>query len=237
MEINILFNSKAIIDELITGWGISFLIDNHILFDTGENGDFLIHNMEILGVNPKDIDTVILSHDHWDHTGGLWKILEINPGITVHTCPGFKEDFYNQINQYKVHVVKHEKMECIAANIFSTGEFSCQYKGRFLAEQTLMIMTNNGINVITGCAHAGIIKILEHVKDYFPGKHLVAVIGGFHMLNADQREIEWIVNRTQELGVKRVGPTHCSGIDSENMFRIYFKNEVLSTDAGDCITL
>jgi len=76
MEVKTLFNNETINKDLRRGWGLSFLIDQKILFDTGENGFWLLENMRNLNVDIERIKTVVISHDHWDHTGGLWEVLK-----------------------------------------------------------------------------------------------------------------------------------------------------------------
>jgi len=57
--------------------------DNVILIDTGPNADVLLNNMETLGYDPKDIDYVVLTHGHYDHTGGLKGLVEARKGETI----------------------------------------------------------------------------------------------------------------------------------------------------------
>ena len=78
MQIKILFDSVALNNSFSTGWGISYLIDNKILFDTGEKSSALLKNIENMNVDISGLSTVVISHDHWDHQGGLWGILKEN---------------------------------------------------------------------------------------------------------------------------------------------------------------
>lgn len=59
-------------------------LDKTILFDTGGNGDILLANMQRLGLDPEDVDAVVLSHIDADHTGGLGAFLARNPDVTVY---------------------------------------------------------------------------------------------------------------------------------------------------------
>ncbi|MFA5101478.1 MAG: MBL fold metallo-hydrolase, partial [Candidatus Omnitrophota bacterium] len=77
MNIKVLYDKNTTNKKLHTGWGVSFLIDDTILFDTGEKGESLLENMRSLGVDINKIEAVVLSHDHWDHTGGLWDLLKM----------------------------------------------------------------------------------------------------------------------------------------------------------------
>ena len=77
MKIQVLFDKDSEDKKLHIGWGVSFLIDDKILFDTGEKGEWLLENMRFLKVSIDKIEAIVISHDHWDHWGGLWDLLKI----------------------------------------------------------------------------------------------------------------------------------------------------------------
>ena len=88
MKITIVYDNKIAKDikGLKAGWGFSCFIrtkERNILFDTGWDGDVLISNMKLLGINPRDIDLILLSHSHWDHCGGLTRVLNLNENLEV----------------------------------------------------------------------------------------------------------------------------------------------------------
>ena len=92
ITITTIYDNNEYDQKLQTAWGFSSLIetkDKTILFDTGGDTETLFNNMKILGINPKSIDTIFLSHIHGDHTDGLFGILERNPDITVYIPQSF----------------------------------------------------------------------------------------------------------------------------------------------------
>ncbi len=93
MDIEILFDKRTQYKNLKIGWGISFLVNKKILFDTGENGKWLIRNIEELQIDINKIEAIVISHNHYDHSGGLWEILRIKKGINVYSCPNFGSEF------------------------------------------------------------------------------------------------------------------------------------------------
>ena len=102
MKIKIIYDKYSLDEKLYTGWGVSFLIDDRILFDTGEDGEKLIHNMEYLGVHYEKIEAIVISHDHWDHTGGLRNILKKNRNVLVYVCPHVTNELKKNILKLKI---------------------------------------------------------------------------------------------------------------------------------------
>ena len=237
MEVKILFNGSSNHDGLSVGWGLSFLIDNKIVFDTGEKGHLLINNINKLKVDLLLVEAVVVSHDHWDHTGGLWGILEKRPKINVFGCPGFSEDFKEKVKASNGCLAEISGFSEISKNIYITGEIVGQYKDKDISEQAMVIDTDKGLTVITGCSHPGVLKILDVVKKKFPKKKFYAVFGGFHLVNKQPRNNDTLVNAFKEFGVKKVGPTHCSGEEAEKAFREIYKDDFLSMKVGDNIVI
>ena len=165
MEIKIVFDKEAVNKNLHIGWGLSILIDKKILFDTGERGDWLIKNMEFMGINPDDIEVIVISHDHWDHTGGLKTILKAKKNKTpVYICQGFSEELKEMIEDCGGKVFEVKNWDEIGKNIYTTGEIKGSYKGSPMPEQAVVLKTENGLSILTGCAHPGIIEIINFVR-------------------------------------------------------------------------
>lgn len=237
MNLQVLFNSESNAEGYSTGWGLSFLIDGKILFDTGEDDKFLIHNINQMNIDIARIEAVIISHDHWDHTGGVWEILRRSRRLRLYGCPGFGSAFKKRVSEFPVEYFEVDNFMLIAPGIYSTGEIIGEYKGKNISEQALIVKTEKGLSVVTGCSHPGIIRILEKVKSQLNVQGVYSVLGGFHLKDCSPKDVEGIVRRFQELNVKRAGPTHCSGPDTERLFREKYGDNFIEAQVGQTIEL
>ena len=167
MLIKIVYDNTTFWDDLQSDWGFAAVIeiaDKRILFDAGADGDILMENMRKMSIEPSSVNIVFISHHHFDHTGGLSSFLAKNNKVTVYV-PASLRGVRNAANV--IHVDKAVKL---GENLYSTGEL----KG---IEQSLLIKTDKGVVVITGCSHPGLETILDNAAGY--GK-IHSVIGGFH---------------------------------------------------------
>jgi len=237
MQIKALFDKDALDKNLRTGWGVSFLIDERILFDTGENGQWLIENMRILGVDIGKIEAVVISHDHWDHTGGLRELLARRTGLKVYACAHFNQEFKKKVKKAQGSLIEVDKVTEISKGIFTSGEVPGAYHGHYMPEQALFIKSNNGLTVVTGCAHPGIVKILMKAKERFSGDVLYLVFGGFHLMEADRRAVEITVERFKQMKVKKAGPTHCSGAVAQDLFKKAYGDDFVAVRAGEVLDI
>lgn len=232
MQIVDLFDKDTIDKKLHVGWGLSFLINEKILFDAGEKGEWLLKNIHSLGINILKIEGIVISHDHWDHTGGLWDILKVKTGIKVYGCPKFSNEFKNKVAKLHGELVEADKFMEVAENIFITGEIAGAYNGRYMPEQALAVKTKNGISVITGCAHPGILKMVNKVKTEFPSDPIYFVLGGFHLMESDKRAIEIVAENFKKMSIIKAGPTHCSGEVAEELFAKIYGNRFIEIKTG-----
>ena len=159
VAITILYDNNEYDERLATAWGFSCLVeglDETILFDTGGDGALLLSNMGTLAVDPEDVDDVVISHVHGDHVDGLSGFLRENQEVTVYLPQSFPASIKGSTRDAGADVVEvHGPVE-ICARVSSTGEL-----GSWIKEQSLMIETSQGLVVITGCAHPGIVDIVR----------------------------------------------------------------------------
>ena len=193
--------------------------------------------MKRLKINFEKIEAVVISHDHWDHTGGLWKLLKKRRGLRVYACPGFNQGFKNKVKQLQGVLIEADTYLEIDQNISVTGEIPGEYKGSYMPEQALMVKTGIGITVITGCSHPGIVTMVKKVIEFFPHQPISTVFGGFHLVDRDSQTIQSILSSMKEMGVEKVGPTHCSGRESQKIFKRNYGNNFVPIKAGKILEI
>lgn len=236
MEIKILFDSSKEDIRYIVGWGVSYLIDNRVLFDAGENGEMLSHNIDLMGIRPKSIQKVVISHEHWDHVGGLWHLLAVNPGIPVYVCPDVSREFKDKIVASGSDVVEVKPFMEIDRDLYTTGETMALCRYGTIPEQALVLRTDNGISLIAGCAHNGITGIVEAAREKFHSPvHLV--LGGFHTLDLSAAAVRSLVQRFKEIGVRKICPTHCTGDEAIAAFRDLYGPDFVEAVAGRTLSV
>ena len=233
MEIKILFDSKRLNRKFSMGWGISYLINGQILFDTGERSSYLFDNMKNFGIHISDIKAVVISHDHWDHTNGLWDLLKERPELDIYVCPGFSKTFSDKLASYPCNVIEAESFMKIADGIYTTGEIGI-YGIDYIAEQALVLETEKGLTILTGCAHPGVIKTVKYVTDNIE-KNIHLIMGGFHLLNKSVSEIKNINDTFQQLCIKHVGPSHCTGEEAIGIIKESYKTRCIDIHVGKII--
>ncbi len=167
MKATIVYDNNTTREDLTADWGFACYIESagkNILFDTGADGSILLENMKKLEIDPRKIDRVFISHNHFDHIGGLSAFLNINPRVKVFVPPSLRGIRHAEEVIYLSHPAELEK------GIFSSGELDG-------IEQSMAIKTERGLVLLVGCSHPDMEKIFRAVSPF--GK-LFAIIGGLH---------------------------------------------------------
>lgn len=217
-KLTVLYDNEA--SPGFTGsWGFSALIQTDtetLLFDTGWDGTLLLRNMEKAGIDPACISKLVLSHQHWDHIGGLPEILLASPGITVYVPASFSENLKREIRK-RAELIEVKGAIEISDGIWSTGELGDKIK-----EQSLVLSTGRGFFVLTGCAHPGLDAIMDAAL--YHGK-IKGVLGGLH----DSESFE----RLEEMELIAAG--HCTV--HKDKIKELFPSKYMETRAGLCLEL
>ncbi len=247
IRITILVDNQAG-EGLSAEHGLSLLIEvenRRILFDTGQGGA-LTSNAQKLVIDLEKIDTLVVSHGHYDHTGGISGVYRLTSDIDIYChpaailprygmsngqskplgMPGSALAALDRIPSCKVHWV--HKGTDLSRNIGLTGpipqETDYEDTGeRFFLDpeskrpdfieddMALWINTPKGPVVCVGCCHAGLVNTLNHVRRLSGSARIRAVIGGFHLLLADDLRVGRTIDFLRSLSPELIVPCHCTG--------------------------
>jgi 7,8-dihydropterin-6-yl-methyl-4-(beta-D-ribofuranosyl)aminobenzene 5'-phosphate synthase len=229
IKMTVLYDNYVFSEGTKADWGFSCLIEGMektILFDTGAKPGILMHNVKQLKVDLKKVELVVISHNHWDHTGGLFTVLEEKPDVSVYLPQSFPDDFVGKVEKTKAKVVRVNEPVEICKNVFLTGEMGDQVK-----EQSMILNTAKGLVIVTGCSHPGIVNIVKRAGKILD-KDIYLVFGGFHLMRHPGKEVNDIIREFGELGVMKCGASHCTGDNPIQMFKQAFGDNYVKIGTG-----
>ncbi len=235
LVITVVYDNMSYDSTLTSEWGFGCVIQTEkdtVLFDTGGNGKVLLDNMEKLDINPSSIHSVVISHNHRDHQGGLQDFLTINSKVTVFIPNSSPADLEHEIISKGARSVRVDSFTQINETMFSAGELK-----ENIPEQSLVLQSPKGLVIITGCAHPGIVRLIEHVKPLFPYEPIYLTMGGFHLRSESAQNINKIVNAIQEYGVQRIAPSHCTGEAAIEIFSKQYGDNFIKSGVGRRINI
>lgn len=243
MQLTVLSEAKAM-DGFSSEHGLSFLIEEDgkkILFDSGAS-DVFTENAHKLGIDLNDVDTIVLSHGHWDHGNGLQHI----SGKPLLCHPACFQKRYRKLGEENIGIaLEREKIEArfevqtsrepiqLSEHLWFLGEvprlndFEAKTTKYVLEDGSpdfimddsgLAVITPKGLVVISGCAHSGICNMVEHAKSVRGMDRVEAVIGGFHLKAVNQQArqtAQWM----KDAGIPQLLPSHCTMGPALDMFQ------------------
>jgi len=229
--------------------GLSYVIsyDTNVIFDTGQTNLF-IKNAEFLGFDLNNIETVILSHGHYDHGNGLQfidnKVLICHPDVFLERFSGHQRKpvglalSKDQLLQ-KFRITETREPYFISDRMVYLGEIPRKIKSENLStsfylannqpdliadDSGLAVIMDEGLFVISGCAHSGICNIIEHARKVTGISQVYGVIGGFH-LKLNNRQTQQTIEYFKELNIQVVMPSHCTELPALSQFFDAFGGE------------
>ncbi|MEW5972268.1 MAG: MBL fold metallo-hydrolase [Pseudomonadota bacterium] len=268
LDVTVLVENQPAGRGLLGEHGIAFHLradGRDVLFDTGQ-GLTLLHNADALGIDLSALSAIVLSHGHYDHTGGLPKVLSRCGAVDIYLHPEALKPKFNRegkdigapsaaltaLGQARVlHTT--EKSTEILPGLFVTGPiprrnafedtggpFYCDAhrheEDLIPDDQALYALTPQGVVVILGCCHAGVVNTLEYVSELTGGRPIHAVIGGTHLLRAGEERLAHTAGLLETLDVQVLAPNHCTGLNAQCYLRGRFPDRFVEAPAGKRFT-
>jgi len=228
------------------GWSI-FLETPHgnYLFDTGQ-GKAILNNARVFAIDLSTIKAIMLSHRHFDHTGGLRDVLSVVDNVAVYAHADIFKAAYH-LRDGKLSYIgvpfSQEFLEgngatfyfnrgwkTIAPGMELTGEIPRNTsfeigedkliiktengvaKDPMIDDQSLVFTTEKGLFIILGCAHSGIINILNHIIEHTGQSHIHTIIGGTHLGPLSEDQLEQTITALKDFDIEHIGVSHCTGM-------------------------
>ena len=237
-KITIIFDNNKDNENLSGGFGFSCLIefnDKKILFDTGGNRDAFFENIEKLNIHLEEITHIVFSHKHLDHLAGLDEVLERTPNASIFLPDFFPENLLQKIPQ-KSNTTLIKSFTEVSKDVYLLPLIGT-YNSKEIHEQSLILNTSQGLVVVTGCAHPGIVKILTTTRENFASKKIYLALGGFHFYKSWFWTSLRAVKQFKKLDIEKVAPCHCTGNSASTQFQKRYKENFIKAGTGTIINV
>ncbi len=235
LEIRVVFDNTSAREDLNRSWGFSAVVDfggRRLLFDAGSDPVLLLEHLEKMQIDPKTIEHAVISHQHGDHLRGVYWVFEKNPKMKVHFLDSFPDEAFRRAAGVKMKPNRVTGPFQVMPGVFSTGAVE-----GLPSEQSLIIETSQGLVMIVGCSHPGLVNLVETAQAQREKKTVSLLLGGFHLLRKEPAEIQATIKRLEDLKVKAVIPAHCSGDLAKELFQLNYGDRYHTAGAGRRVVL
>jgi 7,8-dihydropterin-6-yl-methyl-4-(beta-D-ribofuranosyl)aminobenzene 5'-phosphate synthase len=228
------------------------------LFDTGQ-GFGIVQNSLALGKDLRQIKAVMISHGHYDHTGGLPAVLKLKGPADVFGHPDmFLDRFWSNDETRRFIGIPYKRscLESLGANfrlsremaevgpgIYLTGEIpritafekgdanmtahtpegETMHPDPIRDDVSMVVDSDKGLILVLGCAHAGMVNIIEYVMEKMQQDRIYAVIGGTHLGFSSDEQFEETLNVIDRYQIERIGVSHCTGLAKASLLHAKLK--------------
>ena len=234
VTVTVIYDNYVHMEGMKADWGYSVVIeglDSTILFDTGAKPSLFRENFEKTGLDAGAMDILVISHEHWDHVGGVSAFVKMKTGIPVILPHSVSTPVKAQMAHYGLKPLLVKDAAMICKHLYTSGEFDCS-----IAEQALILDTRKGLVVMTGCSHPGIVEMVREIRDTF-GKDVYMLFGGLHLMEKSDSEMADIITGLKTMGVVRCGATHCTGEKQIKLIREAFGDSFVELGTGNTVTI
>ncbi len=231
LTITYLYDNTTISDVTKPDWGFSCLIQangNNVLFDTGAKPDILRANLAALHVDASKINAVVFSHEHADHTRGVEALGE-RSGLPTFFPARFGEATRAAFMRQGLRLMPVSKATVVLPGFSTSDEIGTQ-----ISEEALVAEIQDGLVIVVGCAHPGIIPMLKQISTSRK-RAIYMVLGGFHLLQTPAEEVQGIVNEFKAMNIAYAGPTHCTGDEAMKLFRAAYGTHYINGGVGTIV--
>jgi 7,8-dihydropterin-6-yl-methyl-4-(beta-D-ribofuranosyl)aminobenzene 5'-phosphate synthase len=257
--------------------GLSFYVETEkhkILLDLGPSAE-TIHNAELLGIDLSAVDTVILSHGHYDHSGGIIPFTEVNDKALIYMQESAVEDYYaddgeqaeprfryigidktiaslpqvrflsgdkvidEELEVFVIHNRSHELPSTNKRLLVRSGD---EYRRDDFVHEHCLVIRSKGMSVLmSGCAHNGILSILDAYKDKY-GTVPDLVVSGFHLMkktdysDSEIDEIKAIAEELKDYPTRFV-TCHCTGTTAFDVMKGIMGDKLEYVHSGERIII
>ncbi len=223
--------SSYLKSRFLSAHGQSLLIeidDKKYVFDVGPTYESFIYNMDSLGLTLSDISSVILSHNHLDHSGALFKLIDeltdqqllLPPDMQgIHDDEGYRLAYSPEDKAAAIqklldypHTVIISGGKQLEENLYTTGCLDSTDPMWPDKEQSLVIpVPNKGLVLLVACSHPTVPAIVERARKVTGIDKIYGIIGGLHYARLGEEELLKNVQYLQSLNLDFIVPSHCTG--------------------------